>query len=402
MNKTWLVMKHEYLKHVAKKRFLLAVFSLPFFIIIIIGIGFLSVLVSMDNSPIGYVDYAGILDPSKLAVNEDSSFFDRPIEMIAFSDETTAREALSGGKIQAYYVLNKEFLELGEGKVIADETPGSDVSSQFYRFVKNSLLRNYDPVVAERIIEGVNVEIQAADDNRLLNDDNFMIILLPILAGILFLIAINISGGYLLQAVVEEKENRTMEIIVTSISPTQLMAGKIIGNLSVGLTQLIIWIIFGLIGVAFAMQTFPALSSSQIDSNFLFIIVLTFIPAFVMISAMMAAMGATTTDIKEAQQVAGLFTIPITIPFWFFGLLMENPNSPLSIFLSIFPFTAPVSLPLRVAFSTVPVWQTILTISFLVGLAVFSLWVAGRAFRLGMLRYGKRLSIKELFQKSSN
>jgi len=79
---------------------------------------------------------------------------------------------------------------------------------------------------------------------------------------------------------------------------------------------------------------------------------------------------------------------------------MENPNSPFSIFLSIFPFTAPISLPLRVAFSNVPFWQSSLTIALLVVLAIFSLWLAGRAFRLGMLRYGKRLSLKELFRKS--
>ena len=192
-----------------------------------------------------------------------------------------------------------------------------------------------------------------------------------------------------------------MEIVVTSVSPTQLMTGKVIGNLSVGLTQLIIWILFGVIGVGFVMNAFPNLRSAQIDANFLFIVVMTFIPAFVMVSAMMAALGATTTDLKEAQQVSGLFTLPIAIPFWFIGLLMENPNSPFSIFLSIFPFTAPISLPLRVVFSNVPFWQSSLTIALLVVLAIFSLWLAGRAFRLGMLRYGKKLSLKELFRKSS-
>jgi ABC-2 type transport system permease protein len=119
-----------------------------------------------------------------------------------------------------------------------------------------------------------------------------------------------------------------------------------------------------------------------------------------MIAAMMATLGATATESREAQQIAGLFTLPIVIPFWFFGVLIESPNSPLAIGLSIFPFTAPISLPLRAAFTTIPVWQIALTISLLFILAFAALWLAGRAFRMGMLRYGKKLSLKELFKKA--
>jgi len=361
----------------------------------------LTAFISIDNTPVGYVDYSGILDQSKQIAEQKTSIFDKPLELLPYSDETVAEVALKNGEIQAYYVLNEKYLETGEGKLIAIEAPGEEVSNQFFKFLKRNLLSSIDPLIAERVIKGADIEIQASTDERTLSNENFLVVVLPFLAGFLFLIAVNISGGYLLQAVVEEKENRTMEIVVTSISPTQLMTGKVIGNLSVGLTQLIIWIIFGVIGVGFVMNAFPNLSSTQIDANFLLIVVMTFIPAFVMISAMMAALGATTTDLKEAQQVSGLFTLPIAIPFWFMGLLMENPNSPFSIFLSIFPFTAPISLPLRVAFSNVPFWQSSLTIALLVALAIFSLWLAGRAFRLGMLRYGKKLSLKELFRKSS-
>jgi ABC-2 type transport system permease protein len=116
-----------------------------------------------------------------------------------------------------------------------------------------------------------------------------------------------------------------------------------------------------------------------------------------MIAAMMAALGATTTETREAQQIAGIFTIPMVLPYWFIQVLMEKPNSPLSIFFSLFPFTAPVSLPMRAAFSTIPVWQVVITISLLILFAIAALWFAGKAFRLGMLRYGKKLSLKEIF-----
>jgi len=401
MNRIWLVLKHEYLRHITKKRFILAILSMPLFIVVIIGIGLLSALISADFSPVGYVDQANLLKNQIVAENQESSIFEKPINFLQFNDENSARNALINGEIQAVYILNEDYIETGKGEIIANEYPGSEVTNQFQDFLKVNLLNSLDPVIINRVIEGADVEIQSAADNRSTNNENFLTLMLPFISGLLFILAVNISGGYLLQAVVEEKENRTMEIVITSISPTQLMSGKVIGNLGVGLTQLVIWILFGAIGIIFAMNTFPDLKLAQIDSKFLMIVLFTFLPAFVMISALMATLGATTTDVKEAQQVAGLFTLPIALPFWFSSLLIENPNSPFAIFLSIFPLTAPISLPLRVAFTNVPLWQTLLTISLLIIIAIFSLWLAGKAFRLGMLRYGKRLSFKEIFQNKT-
>ena len=178
------------------------------------------------------------------------------------------------------------------------------------------------------------------------------------------------------------------------------MAGKIAGNMCVGLTELLAWIVFGLVALLVAVRyLFPDLSI-HLDSSFILLNLATFIPAFVMVAAMMAAAGATATESREAQQVAGLFTIPIMIPFWLTTPLMMNPNSPLSVGLSLFPLTAPISLPLRAAFTTLPAWQIAISLSLLCILAAVSIWFAGRAFRLGMLRYGKRLSWKELFSRT--
>ena len=401
MNRIWLVLKHEYLRHITKKRFILAILSLPLFIVVIIGVGMFSALISTDFSPVGYVDNSGLLRNPIYQEEKESSIFNKPIKFLKFDDETIARNALINGEIQAIYILNEDYMETGKGRIIANEFPGSEVTDQFLDLLRLNLLKSLDPDIIDRVIDGADVEIQSAEDNRSTNNENFLTLMLPFISGLLFILAVNISGGYLLQAVVEEKENRTMEIVITSVSPTQLMTGKIIGNLGVGLTQLVIWILFGAIGIIFATNTFPELKLAQIDSKFLIIVLLTFIPAFVMVSALMATLGATTTDVKEAQQVAGLFTLPIAMPFWFSNLLIENPNSPFAIFLSIFPLTAPISLPLRVAFTNVPLWQTAITIVLLISIAIFSLWLAGKAFRLGMLRYGKRLSFKEIFQNKS-
>ena len=255
-------------------------------------------------------------------------------------------------------------------------------------------------IVVSRLTEGSKLIIRSEDGKRELNIENWSFILLPIIAGLLFVIAVNVSGGYLLQAVVEEKENRTMELLVTSVSPEQLMAGKIVGNLSVGLFELLIWTIFTVIALKILPNFIPMGEPPEIPFSYVLLIIATFLPAFVMIAAAMGALGATATEMKEAQQVAGFFTIPIVIPYWFITAIMFNPNGGIAVGLSLFPLTAPLALPMRAVFTTVPTWQFAVSISMLILLAVFAVWLAGRVFRLGMLRYGKRIHLKEAFQQA--
>ncbi|MGB8252950.1 MAG: ABC transporter permease, partial [Anaerolineaceae bacterium] len=103
----------------------------------------------------------------------------------------------------------------------------------------------------------------------------------------------------------------------------------------------------------------------------------------------------------EAQQISGYFTLPIMAPYWFSYIIMTSPNGPLALILSYFPLTAPVTLTMRAGFTQIPVWQLIFNIAELVLLAALSLWLAGKAFRAGMLNYGKRLSLKEIFTRAS-
>jgi len=225
-------------------------------------------------------------------------------------------------------------------------------------------------------------------------------LLFPMVIGILFLLVINTSGSYLVGALVEEKENRTMEIMVISVSADQMMAGKVVGNLAVGLTELLVWIAFGLVTLAFLRANPAQMGSFNLDAGYLFLAFFTLLPAFVMVAGLMAAAGATATDTREAQQIAGMFTLPVVVPFYLIVPLMESPNSPLSVGLSLFPLTAPISLTIRAAFTDVPAWQIGLSLGLLVVCAVGAIWVAGRVFRLGMLRYGKRVMLREIFGKA--
>jgi len=135
-----------------------------------------------------------------------------------------------------------------------------------------------------------------------------------VIAGIGFIIAMFTSGGYLMQAVVEEKENRTMEVIITSVSSTQFMAGKIIGDTCVGLTQILAWLLLIIIPILVERNAVPFLQSIQLSAQTLAVLGFTMLPSFVLVAALMATIGATVTEAREGQQMTGLISLPVWIP----------------------------------------------------------------------------------------
>ncbi len=399
MKKFWLIFLHEYKRHVFRKRFLFAILSMPFFVAFLVGVGFLSVWVQYDDKPVGYVDaYEILVDPQQVP-QEDKDLF-KSVESIAFDSEESAKSALDNGQIQAYFIFSDNYMSTGEVIMKTAAKASANAEDDFGDFVSYNLAKGLPEPIFKRLTEGSEIVVREMNGSREMSEDNWTVMLLPLLSGVLFMIAVNVSGGYLLQAVVEEKENRTMEILVTSVSQTQLMAGKVVGDLLVGLTQLVIWILFLVIGLQVAPRFFDIGAVPALDLKYLLLMAGTFIPAFVMVAGAMGAVGATATETQEAQQMAGFFTLPIVIPFWFVSQIMFDPNGTLAVILSMFPLTAPIALPLRAGFTNIPWWQITITIGLLVILAVFSLWLAGKIFRIGMLRYGKKVSFKEAFRRS--
>lgn len=399
MKKFWLVLANEYKRHVLRKRFIFAILSFPLMVAFVILISFLSARTNYDARPVGFIDSYHILTTTRQVPSTGEKFMP-PVEVFQFPDESSAASALNKGEIQAYFVLSESYMSNGSVTQVTLDTPSNNASSDFGHFMTYNLASNLSGAVANRLVDGKNLIIRSLDGTREMSANNWISIILPILSGLLFFIAVNVSGGYILQAVVEEKENRTMEILVTSVSPTQLMGGKVAGDLLVGLTELTIWVLFAVLGVAVAPRLLPLNQTIVIKASEILLLAATFLPASILISGLMGAVGAMTTDAREAQQISTIFTLPMVIPLWFISAIMLNPNGAVSVAMSLFPLTAPFALPMRAVFTTIPVWQIIFTISLLWMLAVLSLWLAGRVFRIGMLRYGKRLSLREIFQRA--
>jgi ABC-2 type transport system permease protein len=398
VKKFWLICRYEYLRHVKRKRFIFALLSMPLMVLLMFGAGFLAVWANYDSRPIGYVDLSGVMANAQPVPSTPGDWFSDP-QILRFTDEAAASSALEKNQIQGFFTLQPSYMDNGSVRFTTPGQPKDSSETAFRNFLRYNLVSNQAPAVADRLSKGPTIEIRSLGSTHQAGNDVLSIIF-PMVIGVLFLLVINTSGSYLVGALVEEKENRMMEVVVTSVSTDQLMAGKVVGNLAVGLTELIIWVLFGLAALALLNSNLLFGSPLKLEPGYLLLSFVTLLPAFIMVAGLMATAGVTASDTREAQQIAGMFTLPVVVPFWLIVPLMESPNSPLSVGLSLFPLTAPISLPMRAAFTSVPVWQTATSLGLLTLGAVGAIWLAARTFRLGMLRYGKRLSLREVFRKA--
>jgi len=397
MRKFWRIAWHEYSRHVFRRRFLFALFSVPLLMVLMVVLVIVVIMLNSNPKPIGYIDQSGLLANPR--PQPAVKFPERNVPMRAYPDEASAKADLEAGNLQAYYIIPKDYQQTGNVTEVYLTAPKGMAVQQFDSFLSTNLLAGESPAIANRILEGSQLTVQSSDKSREASKNQIVNLILPFVAGILFIVGMSTSSGYLMQAVVEEKENRTMEIMVTSVSPGQMMSGKVIADIAVGVTQLGVWALFIVFGLLIGKNYVPWLSGLQFSGEMIGTIAVVMIPAFIMISGLMAAVGATVTEGSEGQQVMGLFTIPIWIPYILIGTFIQNPNSPLAIALSFFPLTAPMSIAMRIGFTAIPTWQLMISVVILVLSAIGAVWLAGRAFRLGMLRYGQRLRWKEVFSR---
>jgi ABC-2 type transport system permease protein len=398
MNKFWRVAAYEYQRHVLRKGFWFGLLSVPFVIVLLVGTIVIILALETNTTPLGYVDHSGLLKNPVDAPPPEAP--DQPVEILPFADEAAAQAALDAGEIQAFYILNENYLENSSAQLVYHEEPKRPARSQFRAFIVANLLASQEPAVAQRLTQGSVLVVRTLDGSRQMSQEEWFNILLPIIGAVVFWITLFSTTGYLMQAVVEEKENRTMEIVATSVSPNLLIGGKTIGIIGIGLTQVVAWILFVVAGILIGQNFYTPLRAIRLAPDLAAIMILIMLPTFVMISGLMVAVGSTVADHREGQQIAGLVSLPIWIPYFLLATLIENPSSPMAVGLSLFPLTAPMTILLRMGFTVIPVWEIFVSALLLTLTAIGSLWVAGRAFRMGMLLYGKRLAWKQVFSKA--
>ena len=393
MNKTILVMKHEFWRHFKRRGFLFAVLGLPVMMLAIAG-GVILFFTSKADEPVGVIDQAGILlEPAAYAAIEEDS-----MPFVMFSEETAVHNALMQKEVQAYFILPADYLQSGRVTLYHNGDTFDEIAGETADYVRASLLASGDPLLLERFRDN-NLDINfrsLAESSEQKSEFGFI---LSFVIGFIFLIAIFATSGILLQAIVDEKENRTMEILVTSLKPTELMVGKVLGLVGLGFVQIAVWLGLVVLGLAIARANVPQFPSIAIGSSAILVAVAWFVPFYVMVATLISAIGISITAVAEGQQMVSIVSILSMFPLYFMGLIIENPNSTFALILSLIPFSSPLTMLTRTQVSTVPIWQLLLSWLILAGTAVFALYLAGRLLRFGMLRYGKKLTWREIRQQ---
>ena len=350
MSKLGMVFLYEYKRHLFRKTFLLALFSMPLLILFAVGIGFFIDRMENDLRPVGYVDRAGLLANPVPAPARGSRPMSagqtRLVPLHPFETEEEARAALEARELQAYYVISADYSRTKRVNLVYVEPPDPDATRQFWDFIQINLLADLPLDVASRAVADSNLIVRWPDDMpggaREFSQSTFLSTLAPLFGGLAFIMLLFMASGYLMGAVAEEKENRTMEILVTSLSPGRLMGGKVLGIVAVVFTQLAAWVAFGVLAVWIGGHVLgiTLLQDFRVDGSILVRMTAIALPAFVMVAALMTALGATVTEVHEAQQATALFALPFMAPYWIAGPILNNPASPLAVGLSLFPPTS--------------------------------------------------------------
>jgi ABC-2 type transport system permease protein len=346
----------------------------------------------VDERPQGYIDQAGLIREYPYDFSTSS--------LINYADEKEARQALEAGTISAFYVLAPDFIDTGELKVYTQEF--NLISSQgqaddLRRLIDFNLLKGN--MKLEKAIEDPlsgmakkNLSTTALPSR---DRDNGMTFFLPYAVMMLFYIAIMGSSGLLLNSVTKEKENRILEVLMVSFDAQQLLLGKIIGLGIVGLFQVVIWAVSALTLLRLSGESFKLPQEFQLDPSILGWGIVFFILGYLVYATLMAGVGALVPNLREASQATTIVVLPMMIPLFLISALIEAPNSLLSTILSIFPFTAPTTMMLRLAATPyVPLWQILLSIALLIITAYLTIRSVAGFFRAQTLLSGQPFNIK--------
>jgi ABC-2 type transport system permease protein len=211
-------------------------------------------------------------------------------------------------------------------------------------------------------------------------------------------ITVLLYGMFVMRGVIEEKQSRIVEVLVSSVRPTQMMLGKVIGIGLVGLTQVGVWALSALVLTTVGVSAFASrgISMPNIPISLLIYFVAYFVLGYFLYATLYALVGSTVSSEEEAQQAQMPVTILLVVPMMIFNMIIANPTSGSSIVLSMIPFFAPTLMMMRIAVVNPPLWQILLSMAIMVATILGCVWVAARIYRVGILMYGKRPSIAEL------
>ena len=402
--KVFAILRREYIEHIRRKMFWVFTLLFPLLWGGFFAVSFFTQTHLLGTKTIAVVDMTGKLfepfardfasngNPSRIVVEKRDA---TPANLSTVTEQL--RRDVEAKKLDGYLLLDADSIQKGEVAYKAATETGPELNAILSRHLNSALLeqrlaeRGLAPEVIAQVQQRVDVKASRLDEK---SSGGFFTSLI----FFIFLYATLIQYGYInLRGVIEEKSNRIVEIVISSVRPTELMLGKIVGIGLVGLTQYAIWTILAmnlsLLAGGAAASVIPVIPVSTLAY-----FVLYFLLGYFFYASIYTAIGAPFNTDQEAQQLSMIPTMLIVSVWAFWGMIMNSPNSAPAIVLSMIPFTAPLVMFFRLTLAPIPAWQVLLSIVIMV-LSTFAVaWFAGKIYRVGILMYGKKPTLPEIWR----
>jgi ABC-2 type transport system permease protein len=400
MHKTLLIFRHEFFHTIKRVGYIIMTLIMPVLALLMIG-AFELVKTFTEPSAeeittIGFVDEVGIFKE----YTEQG-----PIELVEFDSNEAATQALITNQISEYIVIPADYISSAtvQRYTLSKEIIPPPVTMQLIKSFLNWNLLGHEvpPEIATSVVTPLSLDTTRLEETGEIAQEQGFIgnIIIPGIYSLLLSMALIFGSTSLISGLGEEKESRLIEVLCTSVSVRQLLIGKVLALGSAGLLQVLIWLISAPLLLGMASSSFGGfLSNIHIPANFITLGVLYFVLGYLLFAIFSVTLGGISSSTTEAHNLGMFYVMSQFIPLWFVGALMNFPNNPIWVVLSIFPLTAPIQIMLRLGISDIPAWQIITSISVLGFSIIAGAFLSVKIFRLFMLMYGKRPSIAEIIE----
>ena len=431
-NNTLIVIRREFLERVKKKSFIITTLIMP---LVMLALMVTPVLISMyatgDAKKVMVVDRSQALAPG-LTDSETITFTDMP----AGESDDYWKQALGNEDVDAVLIIPADIAN-GQSNVKLYTAGASsmnlemEITAHLNSLIEDQRIQTYGYKDLRQIIDAVHSDVTLQSITYDGDDEKASSTTLSYILGIaltmMLYMCLLIYGQMVMTSIIEEKGNRVLELVVSSVKPTQLMLGKICGIGLVAVTQIIIW---GVLIAAMSAFLLPALLPADVAAQVtaintgtadasgsdigiiqaisvlgnvgyiiqLFALLLLFlIGGFMLYSAIYAAIGSAVDNIQDAGQLQSIIVVPIIFGIIFGMMAASDPTSSLSLWTSMIPFTSPMVMMARIPFG-IPMWQIAVSVAILYASFFVTVWLAGKIYRVGIFMYGKKPTVKELIK----
>jgi len=395
------IARHEYWVNVRRPDFIIVTLLVP-------ALGLIALLVSLFFGRQAGGAIVRLFDdgPQRTALVDQSGTFTPVLpqfenEFIAYVDELAARAALEDETVARVLVVPAAYPEQEDVRVISGESrfSGSGTSGLRTFFLAHLVKEIEDDGLRQRLLDPYDAQVEFTSEEDQARGGiaaQVLSYLVPVAFAILLTVTIFISSGYLIRSVAEEKASRVIEIVLSSVTPQQLLAGKIIGLGGLGLTQVSVWLVSAS-GLGGGLALLAGIVLPFFTRGEVFILALVYyILGYTVYAVLIGSIGTLGSNFQESQQISGIVTLVAAIPMMLMGVFINSPDSMVVRVLSWFPLTAPTSMMMRLPLGEIPWIDVAVSITVLLASTPLIVWLGAKIFRLGMLMYGKRPGILEL------